>query len=373
MDHLSLDYLMPLLFQERILSQDLVDQIQSEKTPKQRNYAFLTILQRRGSRAFPAFLQALVDADQNHVYERLRHREMSGRREESSSVMTMTRDRCTNEALHCGAQESETQPSAVLSSLDSFPRSTVASLPHATRVNGSYAPSHVAQAESGSDPPFYVPPQFTEAVPCSDHPTSNHPLSDHPSSNHPSSNQRTSDHPSSTTSQGNALRQPENGEISGASTIEEDFQRRLALKENEERHRKSSSLHSLRQPNVSSSTPAQPTPSLPHNSVQSPSSPASTPPSSSASFPAARRSSVEHAIRYFRSPFDIAVKRTEMLALDTSVRLGHGEIYPNFAKPKGLCLIINNREFEKSATDLAYRKGSDRDATNLSVLFEKIG
>jgi len=36
-------------------------------------------------------------------------------------------------------------------------------------------------------------------------------------------------------------------------------------------------------------------------------------------------------------------------------------------------MIVNNREFENSAMDLAYRKGSDRDASNLAWLFEQIG
>ena len=82
-DNLSPDFLLPLLYQNRILSQDLIDQIESEATLKRKNYAFLTILQRRGSNAFPLFLQALVDSDQNHIRERLQPGTTS------SSVATM--------------------------------------------------------------------------------------------------------------------------------------------------------------------------------------------------------------------------------------------------------------------------------------------
>ena len=82
---------------------------------------------------------------------------------------------------------------------------------------------------------------------------------------------------------------------------------------------------------------------------------------------------MEHSIRQFPSIFDIAVQKTESLSLDLSLRLDAGEIYPNFSRPKGLCLIINNRDFLEAAPDLAYRKGSDRDASNLAWLFEQMG
>lgn len=45
MDNVTLDYLLPVLFQKRILSEDLIEQIKAETTPKQKNYSFLTILQ----------------------------------------------------------------------------------------------------------------------------------------------------------------------------------------------------------------------------------------------------------------------------------------------------------------------------------------
>ena len=54
LDAIVLENLLPVLYQNRILSQDLIVQIKNEGTLKQKNYAFLTILQRRGSGAFPA-------------------------------------------------------------------------------------------------------------------------------------------------------------------------------------------------------------------------------------------------------------------------------------------------------------------------------
>ena len=45
MDNVTLDYLLPVLFQKRILSEDLIEQIKAETTAKQKNYSFLTILQ----------------------------------------------------------------------------------------------------------------------------------------------------------------------------------------------------------------------------------------------------------------------------------------------------------------------------------------
>ena len=260
MENLTLDYLLPILFQNRILSEDLIEQIKSENTSKLKNYAFLTILQRRGSKAFDACVQALVESDQNHVAERLMQ-------QSSSSMASTTR-----------------------------------------------------------------------------------------------------------TSQGNVLRHPEEpSNNTSASTLEDDFALRLAIKEeeNEKRKReagnepsKTSQIQSnspkskTSLPRQASSDPLPP----PNHSVQSPTSP-----------PLTRRSSVEHSIRQFPSIFDIAVKTMEALPLDFSVRLGTGEIYPNFSKPKGLCMIVNNREFEKSAMDLGYRKGSDRDTSNLAWLFEQIG
>ena len=280
MDNLTVDYVLPILFQSRILSEDLIEQIKSESTSKQRNYSFLTILQRRGSNAFSAFLKALAQTDQDHVYERL----VPLSSPETSSV-----------AIGEQSPTSTAEP-------------TIAS---------RRSPCHAAGEDDDLQP---------------------------------------------RTSLGNILRQPDESGSTATSTLEEDFYRTLALKRDEAernyeqtplfKHQSSKKIHS------------------PFKS-RSFEEPPSSPPASS--YSPHRRSSVEHTIRNFRSPFDINVKKTESLSLDFSVRLGNGEIYPNFSKPKGLCMIINNREFDKTSSDLAYRKGSDRDAANLSCLFEQIG
>lgn len=44
-------------------------------------------------------------------------------------------------------------------------------------------------------------------------------------------------------------------------------------------------------------------------------------------------------------------------------------MYENFSKPKGLCLILNNRDF----TTASVRYGTDVDADNIDLLFTRLG
>jgi hypothetical protein len=194
---LCLDDVLPVLYQNRFLSQDLIDQINCEKTPKDRTYAFLVLIQKRGPNAFPALLAALYQTDQLHLCDRL-------------------------------------QPGF-----------------SATRLK------------------------------------------------------------SQRTSQGKLLTQPEHSETTSA--LEEDLRNRLMLRDQET----PPSNVQTKSPNQDSNPPKP-------NCIQIESKPEPE-----------RRSSVDHSIRQFPTIFDIKVKPTRTLPLDFNLRLGNGEIYPNFSRPKG--------------------------------------
>lgn len=55
------DTIVPLLFQEGILTHAQVEEVESQRTNRSKNLKLLDLLPNRGPRAFPTFLQALQD------------------------------------------------------------------------------------------------------------------------------------------------------------------------------------------------------------------------------------------------------------------------------------------------------------------------
>jgi len=258
MKDLSVDDLVQHLYAAKVFTESMLEEVHIKKLTRDKNFAFLTILQRRGPKALPAFLKALCDTEQEELCELL-----------SPGFMPANKTDINLNPVLSNSGKEPTPPLTI-------------TIPANTSTFGNV----VTQTE----PSPYPSPNATPKSP----PSANIKLS------------RPGSRPNS---------------LYGSIGL---------------------GLDSL--------TPG-------YSALDTSISP-------------------ESPVKDFKTCFDIHVNQIPNNPIPSNVLnlvFNNTGVYRNFTEPKGLCLIVNNRDFSNSAIGLHYREGSDRDCMHLSWLFEKLG
>jgi len=351
-ENLDLGSILPLLHQTHVLTRDHIASIEAEVTPSKRVVSFLTHLQRRGTNAFGHLLYALEVTGQTQAKHRLESSRESDRIARKSKSMDPMSSRGS---LVCQPQDLQSPQSrgrkSGISNIKNHSTSNGNDIIHPEESSNSKfgledevqqrmslmteasAPNFNVSSKREEPPKGFYLPSFLKPAP---------------------QNEAVYEQEDATAVESVKQFESENEEALSKSVQE------LALPQQPE----DSHLSALQQ------HAQEPVDNLPSDLPRSYSRSSSF----NHSFPVQRRrSSVDQTLRGFAKPEDIHVVQTESLSLDMTCRLGEGQVYENFSQPKGFCLIINNRQFDRTSTDLDFRAGSDKDAGNLERLFTLMG
>ena len=71
MKDLFVDEVVHHLFAEKVLTETMLEDVMNKRSTRDKNYALLSVLQKRGPNAFPVLLKALLDTGQDALCELL--------------------------------------------------------------------------------------------------------------------------------------------------------------------------------------------------------------------------------------------------------------------------------------------------------------